>query len=254
MKLKERLMQNAYQMTLSDPKLKGKMFKSAFVFNDVSMSFCPETYESIKLNKNWNQRIQKKHNFFKNGTLEMQSSNSSDALLMNVFCHPSSLNNPKLIDLIGVDKMPCASDLVFGWNPFFENESRNHPTEVDMKIGQHIFEAKLTENSFTKKNIDVVFRYPYFSDIFRCDLVKIDQQNRVSGYQLMRNIITAYVHNFNFTVLLDESRKDLINEFLNVKSTIKDDDLKQRVHYITWQSVINTLDHDLLDFMTKKYL
>jgi hypothetical protein len=75
---------------------------------------------------------------------------------MNIFCHPkfSSWIGPQ--QLLQIDKN---EPIIFWWNPLFSNEDIKHPTEIDMKIGNRIFESKLTEDSFTEKDLSVVETY-----------------------------------------------------------------------------------------------
>jgi hypothetical protein len=64
--------------------------------------FCPKTLKNIKKDESWLARLKKRHPFFSRNNeviYEMQSLNSSDALLMNVFCCPSFIKwqGPKTI-------------------------------------------------------------------------------------------------------------------------------------------------------------
>lgn len=177
--LKQALTEKAIQLGV-----KGIKRKSAFIFDDISDNFHPESYKNIKSgsNNHWNLRLDKKHSSFNNGILEMQSSNSSDALLMNIFCHPRIKTWKGVSDLLNVD---YKDNIVFGWKDAeFENETR-HPTEVDMKIGNHLFESKLTEVDFTKKELATVLRYQYIQDIFDIDKLKTGK-DEVKNYQLIR--------------------------------------------------------------------
>ena len=62
-------------------------------------NFLPESYSAIKGKPAWNRRLTKVHTSARRALLsrdtnrrELDSSNSSDALLMNVFCHPETLH------------------------------------------------------------------------------------------------------------------------------------------------------------------
>jgi len=85
--LKKRLKTNAVLIS-KKYNLSGTEYDSAFIFDSIEMNFEKESFEAIQNNPEWHIRTQKKHSHFKNKTLEMQSSNSSDALLMNIFCNP----------------------------------------------------------------------------------------------------------------------------------------------------------------------
>lgn len=254
LKIKERLKKNAMFMCSKNPKISGKECQTAFIFEAVSMSFYQESFNHINENEKWRKRLEKQHPYFKDSTKEMQSSNSSDALLMNVFCNPSISKNIGLIKLLHIQIDNASKDIIFGYKPGFSNESSSRQTEIDMKIGNHIFEAKLTESSFTKKAIDIVLKYPHINEIFDVNGLPINSDEEVLGYQLIRNICAAYKYNYDFTVLLDENRIDLIESFNKITQTIKIEHLKNRINYVSWQNIIHTLDGDFREYLAKKYL
>lgn len=245
--LKQRLLENAKAMA-KDAGIGGEARKTAFVFSDIEMSFHPKSYENIRINPGWAKRLGKRHTAFGKGVYEMQSSNSSDALLMNIFCHPKFMKwkgSRKLLRIEGGEK-----DITFGWNPDFENE-QGHNTEVDLKIGDRIFEAKLTESSFTNRPAARVSSYLDFNDVFDQDELVHDDQ--ISNYQLVRNVLAAKKHSFTFTVLLDSSRIDLIRHIMSVNRAIRPEHSAQRFDFITWQELTNKLGGDLKEYIRKKY-
>jgi hypothetical protein len=101
--LKERIKLNVLQLSM-EQNISISQRDSAVIFNSIDDNFLISTYENIKRNSNWFNRTKKIHSYFKDGTLEMQSSNSSDAILMNIFCHPkfSSWIGPQ--QLLQIDK------------------------------------------------------------------------------------------------------------------------------------------------------
>jgi hypothetical protein len=244
-RIKQRLIKN---ITSNSTATNYYEHKSAIIFKDIKDSFIEESYENIKKNDDWNIRTIKKHNSLVN-TLEMQSSNSSDALLMNIFCYPKINQWKGLKQLLDVEDF---NDINFGWNPFFENEDPRFPTEIDMKIGKHIFEAKLTENNFTQKNKKIVENYKDLTRVF--DIKKIVKMNeKYENYQLIRNIITAYKYNFSFTLIIDESRTDLIRYFLSIIKAIKNYELQDKINFITWQEIADVCGKDLKNYLERKY-
>ena len=92
--------------------LKYKKRKTAIIFDHVADNFIKKSYENIEGNKEWIERLKKKHQNVK-GAFEMQSSNSSDALLMNIFCHPNLKSWKGILDLFKV----CEIKPKFGINP-----------------------------------------------------------------------------------------------------------------------------------------
>lgn len=244
-RLKERLLANA--LNLCDKKsFSGIQRESAFLFNDIAMSFYPDTFTSICDNIDYKKRLDKPHSKVPNFK-EMQSSNSSDALLMNFFAHPGIKEWKSLRDLISINK---SDNIEFGWNPEFSNET-SHKTEIDMKIGNSIFEAKLTEKDFTSKELQVVLEYSNVENII--DLQVLTNKNVVSNYQLIRNLLTAEKYDYKFNLLIDESRIDLIREFYKVKSSIKASYLSDNFNFITWQEISNCVGIDLKNYITEKY-
>lgn len=243
-KLKDRLKKNALKIC-KDFGEQGDERKSAVLFPNLKLSFQPETFSNIRTNKKYLDRLNKTHSNAK-GYKEMQSSNSSDVLLMNIFAYPNILENESLRNLLGVNQNEC---IEFGWNPVFENETRK--TEIDMKIGNSIFEAKLTESNFTKKSQNIVLNYPNVEQVI--DLTALYKGEDVLYYQLIRNLLTAYKYKGDFKLIVDESRSDLIRAFKKVKEAIKTKELKNRFNFLTWQEITEKLEGDLNIYITKKY-
>ncbi len=59
-------------------------------------------------------------------------------------------------------------------------------------------------------------------------------------YQLIRNILTGYKYDYDLTVIIDSSRIDLIREIMNIVKSLKSNDLKKRIDFITWQEIIDS--------------
>lgn len=245
-RLRKILLKNAKEYC-SKNSFYGIEHDSAFLFNDISMNFNIDSYKNICQQMGYVKRLNKQHSNA-SGYKEMQSSNSSDALLMNIFGNPNIKNWKSLRDLL---KISTNDNIEFGWNPQFENE-KNHKTEIDMLIGNNIFEAKLTEKDFTIKDLNVVLSYSNVEQVF--DLESLILDAKVYNYQLIRNILTAFKYDFNFILIVDERRIDLIREFYKTKSAIKVNALAIRCDFITWQEIASCLGKDLKKFIIDKYL
>lgn len=246
--LKTKLKMNAERMAKKNKRVLGKPTKTSYIFDDISTNFFCETYENIKNNAKWKRRLDKRHPSFKDRTKEMQSINSSDALLMNIFCHPDIFKWKGIKDLLGIEG---TNSIEFGWNPSFENEKPKNPTEIDMKIGNHIFEAKLTETDFTDKEKRVVLGYSDFEKLFNKEFY--DGLEKIPEYQLIRNILVAYRYDYRFTLLVDERRIDLIKRLMYIIKYINNLDLKKRINFITWQEIVACTGEKLKDYISKKY-
>src|SRR5438270_4535114 len=73
-------------------------------------NFLRESYCAILRNARWRKRLLKAHSQARNALpredhawRELDSSNSSDALLMNIFCFPGTLRSQRILDLLGVE-------------------------------------------------------------------------------------------------------------------------------------------------------
>ena len=87
----DELKQVIRESTIAFAKRRGlavdALHSSAVIFVNAADSFHPESYDNILKHPDWFDRTKKAHPNVP-GAKEMQSSNSSDALLMNIFCHP----------------------------------------------------------------------------------------------------------------------------------------------------------------------
>jgi hypothetical protein len=100
---------------------------------------------------------------------ELDSSMSSDALLMNVFCTPGVAESSAVRSMLGVDEV---AELQFGWRARvpLSNGRPGHTkvdrTEVDLRFGSLLVEAKLTEADFQSRSAAVVESYRDFDEVF----------------------------------------------------------------------------------------
>jgi hypothetical protein len=183
---------------------------------------------------------------------ELDSSNSSDALLMNCFCFPGAV--PRIMKGLGLWESIGSTALPeFGVKaklPLTQN--RQDATELDMKIGSHIFEAKLTEKDFTSSAIDHVREYTDFNSAFDSSALPV-AESEFRGYQLIRNVLAAFRLNATLIVLLDQRRPDLLQEWWAIHAAIKDADLRRRCGFRTWQQVAAACPLPLAAYLSGKY-
>src|SRR5215469_7141852 len=173
-------------------------------------NFEAASYAAILGCPDWKLRLNKAHTTARRSLpsndrpwKELDSSMSSDALLMNVFCHPATMN-PAIYAMLGVD---CASRPHFGFRARVPlNHGRSDRTEIDMKIGNLLVEAKLTETNFQTQKQTTVEAYRDLAAVFdRPNLPRTSSGEFVS-YQLIRNVLAAYELHSSFCVMLDERR------------------------------------------------
>jgi hypothetical protein len=220
-------------------------------------NFIGESYAAILENPVWRKRLGKVHTSGRVSLpktdrkwCELDSCNSSDALLMNVFCYPGVAEDSRVLMMLGVEG-PRSPEFGFRARvPLMDDKFDR--TEVDMKLGDLLVEAKLTEGDFQRKSKEVLESYRDFRKAFnRRDL----PQNKTAyeGYQLIRNVLAAQAMNASFCVLCDARRPDLIEAWYAVMRCVKLADLRIRCKVLTWQEFSERLPERLRNFLDEKY-
>jgi hypothetical protein len=222
---------------------------------------------------------------------ELDSSMSSDALLMNVFCTPGVVEAPALRDCLGVD--PAAAP-EFGWKARVPlKNGLVDRTEVDLRLGSLLVEAKLTESDFQTCKAEIVEAYRDFDAVFdreslprveipvgrRKEAVEFPEdysqeyEPMVEGalpiaparapaiaaargyasYQLIRSVLAAHAERCSFCVLHDERRPDLREAWFQVMAAVRSAEMRVRLNVLTWQELARLLPAALQDFLDVKY-
>lgn len=220
-------------------------------------NFHPAAYSSILSNESWRRRLNKVHTLARQCLprtdrpwRELDSCMSSDALLMNVFCCPATLESPFVRLLLDTE---CTAVPEFGFKAKVPlANGRTDRTEIDLKLGALLIEAKLTESDFQKKRRIVVEAYRDFARVFdRSTLPR--EGDAYLGYQLIRGVLAAFATASSFCVLLDSRRPDLIEQWYAVMRAVKDPDLRVRCKVLTWQELSECLSTELQRFLDEKY-
>ena len=220
-------------------------------------NFIPASYRALQRRPQWKRRFEKVHSqagraFPKTdcASKELDSSMSSDALLMNIFCYPGVTKRRELSLMLGTE----VGDLPeFGFKPRIPLTSGFvERTEIDMKLGPVLFEAKLTESDFQTQKAAIVEGYRDLKEVFDCRKLSRRGQEYVS-YQLLRNVLAAYALNLSFCVLLDARRPDLREQWYTVMSCVRPMDLRTRCKVVTWQELTTFLPLALQRFLDSKY-
>jgi hypothetical protein len=220
-------------------------------------NFLPEAYQAILGNDAWQKRLGKVHTQARSSLpredrrwRELDSCNSSDALLMNVFCFPRSLKDGAVTDLLGVEENSVPE---FGFRARVPLASgKLDRTEVDMRLGGLLVEAKLTESDFQSAEIEAVENYRDFEEVFESrSLPRF--ASRYASYQLIRNVLAAHHNQASFCVLLDARRADLLEAWFSVMSCVRSVDLRLRCKVLTWQELAEALPRKLQKFLAAKY-
>lgn len=220
-------------------------------------NFIAASYRAILKRPEWHRRLQKVHTQASHSLpkedcvwRELDSCTSSDALLMNIFCYPRVTKNRELALCLGteVDDVPK-----FGFMPrvplvreFVER------TEVDMKLGKVLFEAKLTESDFQVQSPEIVEQYRDLAEVFDCGKLP-KRGNKYVSYQLLRNVLAAYALDLEFCLLLDARRPDLLEQWYRIIRSIRSGILQTRCKVLTWQELSRYMPPALIDFLDVKY-
>jgi len=220
-------------------------------------NFMAPSYRAILKNSGWRRRLEKVHAQARRSLpgserrwRELDSSLSSDALLMNIFCYPRITKRKVLSSLLGIEPGLCPE---FGFRPRIPLASGAvERTEIDMKFGTTVFEAKLTETDFQTQRAELVERYRDLRQVFDCrQLPKAGE--KYASYQLIRNILAAYHLDLDFCALIDARRPDLVEYLYTTVSAIRSAALRARCKVLTWQELARCLPAPLRQFLASKY-
>jgi hypothetical protein len=136
----------------------------------------------------------------------LDCANSSDALLMNIFCYPGITSRAAFCSLLGIERGLRPQFGVKPATPFLTGHADR--TEIDMTLGHLLVEAKLTEGGFQTARHELVLRYRDLDDVF--DTAELPASaGRYHHYQLIRGVLAAHFCSRSFLVLCDSRRTDL---------------------------------------------
>jgi hypothetical protein len=220
-------------------------------------NFLQKSYRAILNNDGWRRRLEKSHTSAKRALpredrrwRELDACISSDALLMNIFCNPDTLRCGAVLSMLSVD---TGCEPQFGVKARVPLKSgRCDRTEIDMRLGSLLVEAKLTENDFQSKPSDALEAYRDFAEVFAMsDLPQLN--GRYLGYQLIRNVLGAHADQCSFCVMMDARRPDLREAWFEVMRAIRVHDLRLRCKMLTWQELAAVLPRAVGRFLDEKY-
>jgi hypothetical protein len=226
---------------------------------DLHGNFHPASYRAILKHPLWLRRLEKvltvpgrmREADDTRRLRELDSCCSSDALLMNVFCHPRVASSPEVGGLLGFGDSAVP---IFGWRAYVPRyDAALDRTEVDMKLSTVLVEAKLTEAAFESCAIATVREYLHFEEVFRPGELPRDGRSRYGGYQLLRNVLAAHAHGLSFCLVCDARRPDLIEAWYAVLAAIRHSELRTRCGLVTWQELTLQVPASLREFLQVKY-
>lgn len=259
-------------------------------------NFDPASYAAIAAAPAWHRRFDKIHAQARSlpkaerRWRELDSCTSSDALLMNVFCHPQVCASPRVRSMLGVETDAPPEFGVRARVPLASG--RADRTEVDMRWGSLLVEAKLTEADFQCCKAETAEAYRDFDAVFDRDLLPraeipiarrresaefpeeyTQEEVRVpaetweptliekprpsvagyASYQLIRNVLAAGAQDAAFCVMHDERRPDLREQWFAVMTAVRPSELRVQLKVLTWQELAAALPAELQDFLDRKY-
>lgn len=234
-------------------------------------NFYTPSYRAILRRKEWARRFEKVHSSARTSLpradrrwRELDSCTSSDALLMNIFCCPGVCSNQSVARLLGTERRTVAE---FGYRarvPLKPRVSgiaagdrkptalRFDRTEIDMRLGGLLVEAKLTENDFQIAPAALVTEYRDLEEVFDIGSLPRSGEHYFS-YQLIRNVLAAYSGESSFCVMLDARRPDLLEDWHNIIRCVRPVELRTRCKVLTWQELSEALPRRLRKFLEVKY-
>jgi hypothetical protein len=220
-------------------------------------NFHPGSYRNICANAAWAKRLEKVHTASRRMRVrsnwqwkELDCCSSSDALLMNIFCYPKVFAGRGTRTLLSTEQN---AEPEFGFKPRVPlHRGMRDCTEVDMKIGELLVEAKLTESDFQWASPRLISRYRDLETVFDCSQLPM-RKGRYGGYQLIRRTLAASALQLSFCVLCDARRPDLIEVWYSILRAVRPIELRCRLKLLTWQELAVTLPEDLQRFLAVKY-
>jgi hypothetical protein len=219
-------------------------------------NFHPAAYSCIQRNPAWSRRLRKVHTTARkvllsrdDGRRELDSCNSSDALLMSIFCHPQPGGRLRL--LLNVE---AAADPIFGYRPRVPlKNDRADSSEIDLRLGNLLVEAKLTEYGFQTAPWRLAERYRDLEEVFDVEDLPRSGASLLS-YQLVRGVLAAHAEEgARYCVLCDARRPDLIASWYRVLRCVRYPGLSCRLMLVTWQEVSAACTGPLQLWLDQKY-
>jgi hypothetical protein len=220
-------------------------------------NFLPASYKRILQHPAWKARLAKVYTGSRflprkadRTRRELECANSSDALLMNIFCYPGILRRRALCSLLGIEP---GIRPTFGFRPAvpLKNGAQDR-SEIDLELGKLFIEAKLTEGDFQTARRDLLHRYRDLESVFDVDRLP-KRKERYRSYQLIRGALAAHTHAASFVVFCDQRRHDLIEDCFEVMAAVIPAELRCRLSVVTWQEIAAAVPPKVRTFLAEKY-
>jgi hypothetical protein len=220
-------------------------------------NFLSASYRRILRHEDWKARLAKVYTGSRflprkadRTRRELECANSSDALLMNIFCYPGILHRAAVCSLLAIEP---GADPAFGFRPGIplKNGTQDR-SELDLKLGNLFIEAKLTEGDFQTARHDLVQRYRDLESVFDVGRLPMSKE-RYRSCQLIRGALAAHEHAASFAVFCDQRRQDLIENCFEIMSAVMSSELRCRMSVVTWQELASAMPPKVETFLAEKY-
>lgn len=220
-------------------------------------NFLEASYRRICADPEWSKRLCKTYTSgsrvprrFDRKRGELECATSSDALLMNVFCYPRLLARREVCSLLGIEA---------GLRPEFGvraqigmHRGEVDRTELDMRLGSLVVEAKLTESGFGSASRQRLMRYAGVEEMF--DVEELPWSgSKVLGYQLVRGVLAAQADGSRFVLLCDHRRGDLLEMWFRVLRAVRSCEVRSRMALLHWQEIAAVSPPAVRAFLATKY-
>jgi hypothetical protein len=220
-------------------------------------NFLPASYRRICANPDWLKRLGKSYSAsrsivrgWESNHCELDCSNSSDALLMNIFCYPGVLRRPAICSLLGIEPGLRPE---YGFRPRLAVfETLPDRTELDLRLGDLFVEAKLTESGSPRAPARLLRRYRDIEEIFDINLL-VAQAGRFRDYQLIRGVLAAHAYDAAYLLLCDARGSDWKSRWFQVMNAVRSAELRTRLKLLTWQELSTALPPALRQFLEVKF-
>jgi hypothetical protein len=123
---------------------------------------------------------------------------------------------------------------------------------MDMRLGDLLVEAKLTEGDFQRAPLRLLERYRDLEEVFDVERLPV-ADGVVRSYQLMRCVLAAHACGGSFVVICDGRRADLVERWFEVMRAVVDSALRTRLGLVTWQEIGVLLPARVQRFLEEKY-
>ena len=225
--------------------------------NGQHYNFIPASYRRICASPEWSRRLKKHYSGASRLAWprdrirrELDCANSSDALLMNIFCYPGVTSRESMCALLNVEP---GSRPQFGVRPGLPMSGRGvDRTEIDMSLGRLFVEAKFTESGFPPARPELLLRYRDVDGVLDTEHLPTSGKG-YRCYQLIRGVLAAHYCGKSFLLLSDARRTDLIEAWFAIVRAVRSCEVRSRLALLTWQELASVLPKSLQRFLSEKY-